>query len=94
MTDPRTIAAGLTIAQRRAVVTLGDNPKAQHSDEQIFIDYTRAGIRQRRTRQFLTNSGITEPYRSGPVTMWSMIRLSTLGHSVRACLMEDDRGDR
>lgn len=89
--EVREIVAGLTEAQRRAILTLGESPKASLSGQQIFVDYQRAGIKQRRTRMKLTNSGITEPYTRGPVTIYSMIRLTDLGHAVRSALIQETR---
>jgi hypothetical protein len=85
------LAAKLTEAQRRAICTLAESPRARLSGDQIFMDYQRAGIRQRRTRQFLTNSGITEPYQRGPVVIWAMIRLTPLGLALRSHIQESNR---
>lgn len=92
MTDLAQIAARLTEAQRRVVLALANSPKAGLSDDKIFVDYQRAGCRRRDTRAKLTNAGVTEPYRSGPVVMWSMIRLTPLGLSLAQYLRSQANG--
>lgn len=68
----------LTKAQRRIILTM--HPR-DFSDAYAFC-------RQRRTRMILTNSGITEPRKWGPITEYYWIRLTDLGRSVRDHLMK------
>lgn len=78
--DVAKIAAGLTKAQRRVLCALpaGEFVAAR--------DYSR----HLSVRMALTNSGCTEPERTGPVTMWFSIRPTPLGKSVRKHLENTD----
>lgn len=71
------IATRLTDAQKRAILALGGIE---------FVDYKQV-MKRRDTRMKLTNSGITEPLREGPVTMYSSVRLSRLGMAVKMRLL-------
>lgn len=59
----------LTQAQRRILAALCDTE---------FKDFGSVGC-QRRTRIILNNSGLTEPARMGPITIWSSIRRTAAG---------------
>jgi len=85
---PAEIARSLSAAQRRIVLNF-PQPTTLFGDT-AFVDYQRAGIRQRRTRTKLTNSGITECYMRGPVTIFSMVRLSPIGLVIRKILEEQE----
>jgi hypothetical protein len=47
-----------------------------------FTDYAKV-MKRRDTRIKLTNGGYTEPYRHGPITMFSSIRLTAKGIAAR-----------
>jgi hypothetical protein len=68
----------LTAAQKRAILALSSTR---------FTDYKRV-MRRRDTRMKLANNGITEPYRQGPVTMWSSIRLTERGAQLKERLTD------
>ena len=66
VTDPRTIAAGLTAAQKRAVRALSGAE---------FTHWNKV-YKQRRHRMRGNALGLHEPERLGPLTVWWAIKLT------------------
>lgn len=81
--DVEAVAKRLTDSQKRIVLSMA--PGEFHDAYKL--------CRQRRTRMKLTNSGITEPSKDGPVTSYWSIRLSERGLAVREYLEKQNGSD-